>query len=113
MKRFKKWIALMLAFVMLLGTIPTAYATEAEELPVEIPVAEQPAPETEPVAEETEPVPEATEQVAEAAVPDTQAAGIASGTAGSLTWEITEDYVLKITGNGAAVTKAEFSNIKY
>ena len=83
----KRILAFMLAFVMLLGTIPTAYATEAEELPVEIPVAEESAPETEPVTE--------------AAVPDTQAAGIASGTAGSLTWEITEDYVLKITGNGA------------
>ena len=109
----KRILAFALAFVMLLGMIPVAYATEVEELPVEIPVAEQPAPETEPVAEETEPateepepvetesVPEATEQVTEAAVPDTQAAGIASGTAGSLAWEITEDYVLKITGNGA------------
>ena len=123
----KRILAFALAFVMLLGMIPVAYATEVEELPVEIPVAEQPAPETEPVAEETEPateepepVTEATEPVTEETEPVTEATEpvteetepvevqdqaetvLHQGTCGeNVTWVLTRDGILTFSGTGA------------
>ena len=123
----KRILAFALAFVMLLGMIPVAYATEVEELPVEIPVAEQPAPETEPVAEETEPATEETEPVTEATEPVTEETEPATeatepvteetepvevqdqaenvlhqGTCGeNVTWVLTRDGILTLSGTGA------------